>query len=365
MMTQASLDTIGLKYGTDKASMHHDYLNFYELFFAPIRNNELSILEVGVFNGQSLSTWAEYFPNARIIGVDIVPLSKRFVTDRIAIEIADQSNVQQLINVVQKHGPFDIVIEDGSHMCEHQITTLRTIFPFLKDKGIYIVEDLQTNYGNMLERFRGIATSTCVDYLKRWLDLRVADDQIDITQIEDAFLRTYGRSIGFMAFYRRACLIKKNWIISETDSKIINDDALRAISEPVLILAHFSDIGDIEQNSFINCIKNNNYFEIQGLSISSEANVIEYKVRYPDGTWSNWVAEGEFVGSRGKHELLRGVAVRVKSDVASQYSVRATGRFVGVSGFIEAFDGREITSEAQNPLCALQVDLAPRRKLQL
>ena len=169
-----TLDEIGLKHGTDKASSDHDYLRFYESFLEGKRLSELSILEVGVFNCQSLKTWEEYFPNGRIVGVDITQGAKRFERGRIAIEIADQSDIQQLTDVAVKHGPFDLVVEDGSHLCEHQITTLRTLFPFVRDEGIYIVEDLQTNFGRMLEDYRGVSSTTCVEYLKKWLDLRVA-----------------------------------------------------------------------------------------------------------------------------------------------------------------------------------------------
>src|SRR5579859_423149 len=152
-----SLDAIGLKHRTDKSSRGHDYLNFYETYFAPMRGEKLNILEIGIFNGASLSTWAEYFPRANIVGADINPATKRFERKGIAVEILDQSDIEQLVQVAVKHGPFDIIIEDGSHMWEHQITSLRTLFPFVRNNGIYIVEDLQTNYR---ESYRGVASIT-------------------------------------------------------------------------------------------------------------------------------------------------------------------------------------------------------------
>ena len=61
-----SLDSIGLRYGTDKSSLHHDYLDFYDRFLSPLRLEPICILEIGVWYGASLSMWAEYFPRSLI-----------------------------------------------------------------------------------------------------------------------------------------------------------------------------------------------------------------------------------------------------------------------------------------------------------
>ena len=150
-----SLDTIGRRCGTDKSSEGHDYLSFYERFFSSLRYERAKILEVGVFKGASLKTWERYFPHASIVGVDINPEAQKFASDRISIENADQSNIQDLVDIGVRHGPFDIIIEDGSHLWEHQITSLRTLFAFVKNEGFCVVEDLQTNYGQLGVRYKG------------------------------------------------------------------------------------------------------------------------------------------------------------------------------------------------------------------
>ena len=93
---RATLDEIGLKHGTDKASPHHNYLNFYETFMAPLREQPVCLLEIGVYKGASLATWREYFPYARIVGVDIQPSAKQFEAERVRVELADQSNLEHL-----------------------------------------------------------------------------------------------------------------------------------------------------------------------------------------------------------------------------------------------------------------------------
>src|ERR1700684_2579568 len=154
-MNDVSLDALGLRFGTDKASNGHDYLSFYETFFLPRRQSVKRILEIGVWQGQSLRVWNEYLPNAEVVGVDINPLAKEMEERRIKIEILDQGNIQSLTELGLKYGTFDIIVEDGSHLWEHQITSLKSLFPYLSPNGYYIVEDLQTNYGNMVDNYKG------------------------------------------------------------------------------------------------------------------------------------------------------------------------------------------------------------------
>ncbi len=245
------LDAIVLKLGTDKSSFSHDYLNVYERFFCHRRNEPLKILEVGVFNGASLKVWEEYFPNGKIVGADIEENTRRFAGGRVEIEIIDQSNLEDLVRLGVRHGPFDIIIDDGSHIWDHQITTLRTLFPFLKDGGCYVVEDLETNYGPYVTNYRGRATFSCVEYLKRLVDYRVADNYLDITAEEDAFLRTYGRSVSTITFTKHLCLLEKKVQASTTKlAPLVEVDASQP-AIPIMITAHVGFVGDVTQESWV------------------------------------------------------------------------------------------------------------------
>ena len=358
-MDDVSLDALGLKFGTDKASSGHDYLSFYETFFRPIRHSVKRILEIGVWQGQSLRVWNEYFPNAEVVGVDINPLAKELEDGRIKIEILDQGNIQNLTELGMKYGVFDIIVEDGSHLWEHQITTLRSLFPFLSKNGHYIVEDLQTNYGSMVANYKGRSSITCVDYLKSWLDLRVADELLEIDNVEDPFLRTYGRSVAFMAFCRHGCLIQKKWraINVNCDSLVLDDD-IHSISSSVKILAHLTNVGDIKSASgSVRSGDAGKPYAIQGLSLTSKSGALQYKIRQQNGTWTEWVAEGVFAGSRGMAKELTGFAVRLDPTLRVGLEVRLVCGFVGEPEPIAAVEGKECISPQSHALCALQVDV--------
>ena len=89
--TVADLDAIGRKYGTNKSSVRHDCLRFYQRFLEEFRHDEVSVLEIGVREGASVRMWQEYFPRGRIIGLDRTPETRKHVSKRIRIELADGS----------------------------------------------------------------------------------------------------------------------------------------------------------------------------------------------------------------------------------------------------------------------------------
>jgi hypothetical protein len=359
-----SLDQIGLRAGTDKSSAHHDYLNFYEPFFAPWRDRAPRVLEIGIFNGASLETWASFFEHGAIIGADIDPGTRRLATDRVAIEILDQGNVEGLVRLGVKHGPFDLVIEDGSHMWEHQITTLRTMFPFVRDGGLYVVEDLQTNYGTAAAVYRGAASLSCVEYLKMAVDLRVADGAIDINAQEDAFLRTYARAMT-LSFYRGCCLIQKRFgrhgAEAASGEPILSAEHSEA-ALPLCLVAHIGGQGDAPGacGSVQSLDQRQN---IQGFVLRSAepaAAQLQYRARLDDGSWTPWVEAGAFAGTKGQSRDLTGFAVRSRDVLSPKLSIRAVGLFRGETGAVSAHEGKDCTPAAGlGKLHGMQVIVRP------
>lgn len=126
----------------------HHYFDIYERHLARFRGTECLMLEFGVLDGGSLVMWSEYLgPKARIIGVDIEPLTKRYdgIRPNVSVIVGDQSD-QAFLAEIARHGPFDIAIDDGGHTARQQINTFNGIYGHVADNGVYICEDTHTSY---------------------------------------------------------------------------------------------------------------------------------------------------------------------------------------------------------------------------
>jgi hypothetical protein len=124
------------------------YHRVYDRHLSGFRGSNLKFLEIGVSHGGSLQVWRKYFgPDATIFGIDID--SRCAVVDdppSINVRIGSQANVSFLKSVVAEMGGLDVVIDDGSHTVPDQRASFEVLFPLVSSTGLYIVEDLQTNY---------------------------------------------------------------------------------------------------------------------------------------------------------------------------------------------------------------------------
>jgi hypothetical protein len=127
------------------------YFEAYHAIFGVRRPQALRILEIGVYQGASLHLWRRYFdnPESVIVGIDIEPTCARFdsPSENVHVRIGSQADAAFLETIKREFGPFDIIVDDGSHHSSHMIASFNHLFADgLKDDGIYLVEDLHSNY---------------------------------------------------------------------------------------------------------------------------------------------------------------------------------------------------------------------------
>jgi hypothetical protein len=152
-MTQLkALDTIARDCGTDKSSDTHNYAVKYDKYFSEYRDKAIKFFEIGIQHGYSVKMWEEYFSQAEIYAIDIERDCKAFETKRVKVEIGSQNDPDFLKNVNEKYGPFDIIVDDGSHHNESMYISFGTLFPLLKPGGLYVVEDLTCCYWPWIQK---------------------------------------------------------------------------------------------------------------------------------------------------------------------------------------------------------------------
>ncbi len=164
MTSKPTLNDIGLAHGTDKSTRYHGYLPVYAQALEHLREETFTLIEVGVFQGSSAQMWADYFPNARIVGVDVNPECRQYESDRITIRIGDQGNREFLGSLVADVDPL-VVIDDGSHQWRHQIVTFEELFPAVAPGGVYICEDIHTSFGRYAQTYSRGHDLSAYDYL--------------------------------------------------------------------------------------------------------------------------------------------------------------------------------------------------------
>ena len=140
-----------LRFDCDKV-IDHDYAAFYARIFTDIDASEPRLLEIGAggygdpqAGGASARMWSELLPDWSIIIIDLE--AKAFGwPERTTFLQVDQTDTAGLQRIGEEHGPFDVIIDDGSHRNADIRTSLWSLFPYLKEGGHYVIEDTQTSY---------------------------------------------------------------------------------------------------------------------------------------------------------------------------------------------------------------------------
>ncbi|ACB34023.1 conserved hypothetical protein [Leptothrix cholodnii SP-6] len=208
-MSFASINEIHRRKTGKVSDKWASYLPYYDQLFAPLREQPIQLLEIGVQNGGSLETWAEYFGAATtLIGCDIDPkcAGLRYTDPRVQIVVGDANQRPAFQAITAITTALDVVIDDGSHVSRDVINSFINYFPLLQPGGIYVVEDAHCLYmdaygGGVLNEYGAYA------FFKRLVDIvsfEFWENDLGIAP----FLRTFFEARAVPAF------IGQGWIES-------------------------------------------------------------------------------------------------------------------------------------------------------
>jgi len=181
------------------------FLEIYSNYFKDYKDKEINILEIGIDKGESLKIWRKYFTSAKICGIDIIDI--KFQIEGVDLIRANQTDEKTLKEICDKYNGFDIIIDDGGHYSKQIIISLNFLFDYLKDDGLYIIEDLQTSY---FPRFGGSRLNlrkktTSMNYLKS------IADSINYEHNDKPFIKSkkFDGKVKYIHFYQNVAILKK------------------------------------------------------------------------------------------------------------------------------------------------------------
>ena len=118
------------------------YDKIYEKYFSPIKELELKICEVDVFEGEKLFMLSKYFPNVELYGYDIdISYVKNYDDEDFKNKVKEIKEINSTKPNNIEH-TFDIIIDDGDHRPSSIIKTFNNFYHRLKKGGFYIMEDV-------------------------------------------------------------------------------------------------------------------------------------------------------------------------------------------------------------------------------
>jgi hypothetical protein len=201
-LNRSNLSWLAAVYGSDKGAISHGYVDHYERMFGPLRRRARKVLEIGIYRGASLQMWRDYFPRAEVYGVDIKEIE--VPGSRIHTLVGDQSD-PALLDRLHALGPWDVIIDDGSHKQSHVLATFAGLYTSVAPGGYYVIEDMHTSYwsqgyeggppgmaGTSVDLIRGLLDGVNRRYAERdYPDETAALIPVDSVQLFEkiAFLR--------------------------------------------------------------------------------------------------------------------------------------------------------------------------------
>lgn len=128
--------------GTTKKN--HGYHDFYAQMLNGVDVD--SVLEIGVYLGQSLKAWKMIWPEATIEAVDYDMRFGADVAEQFNIYTFDSRSKESTDRYIKRQ--YDVVIDDGLHHWAAQLQTFDNFKRFAKK--FYIIEDITGEYSQKM-----------------------------------------------------------------------------------------------------------------------------------------------------------------------------------------------------------------------
>ena len=237
-MKSCNLTELANKFKSDKGTKHfdkHGYTLIYETLFSPLKSKPITFLEIGLCIGgpefgehlleriptdiPSIRMWSEYFDDAHIYGFDINDFTAlesevqdfKFIRGDLSLkhDIDNLVKITRQLEGKKELAVYDVVIDDASHASFHQQQAFSLLFPYLKQNGIYIIEDLHWQSTNYEEELPEVPKT--IQLMTKLINLKDGSDKLAKSYLFYEEIMDFIQDIKSINFYcnQKLAIIKK------------------------------------------------------------------------------------------------------------------------------------------------------------
>lgn len=237
-MKSCNLTELANNFKSDKGTEHfekHGYTLIYEELFSPLRSKPIVFLEIGLCIGgpeygdhlleriptdvPSIRMWSEYFHDAHIYGFDINDFTAleanikdfKFIRGDLSFkkDIVNLAKTTMQIEGKKDSVVYNVILDDASHASFHQQQAFSLLFPYVKQNGFYIIEDLHWQSEKYEERLPEVPKT--VDFLMQLENVKALTGKLSESYLFYELIMGFIQDIESITFHcnNKLAVIKK------------------------------------------------------------------------------------------------------------------------------------------------------------
>jgi hypothetical protein len=128
------------EYQTDKGR----YAKFYEGMMEDWRRSVKKVLEIGLAGGSSLRLWEDWFPNAKIYGIDEdLTRMRHYRKPEWTLGAMRQEDIPSVKKFAEENGPWDVIVDDAGHIPSLGHISYLILKPWT---DVFVIEDVRDDH---------------------------------------------------------------------------------------------------------------------------------------------------------------------------------------------------------------------------
>jgi cephalosporin hydroxylase len=118
-----------------------------ELYERLLQNRTgITLLEIGVYDGDSMLMFESMLLNSRIYGIDTSARPVSLWHSSVITRELNQNHTELLTQFANEVGSFDVVIDDASHLYKETLNSFDVFWQYVAPGGMYVIEDWSIAY---------------------------------------------------------------------------------------------------------------------------------------------------------------------------------------------------------------------------